>query len=147
MKQFLKLTMGLLALLLTIGCVQAQTIVPNSSLRGDGLANPNINADEYDAYKAQWVQENPVEYNQLLQGERIKGTDNGSHRVAVWGTPENKEQWIATHPREYAEYMESLKTTQVRPTMTRAEFDALPEGRKAAIVNETNTLIIDDNTK
>jgi hypothetical protein len=148
MKQLFKMTMALLALLLTIGGLQAQSVITNGQSRGDGLANPEINSDTYDAYKVQWVQENPDEYNQLLQGTRVK-SDNGSHREAIWGAPENKAQWAAEHPREYAEYMESLKKTETAPapTMTRSEFNALPQGRQQAILNETNTRIIDDNTK
>jgi hypothetical protein len=146
MKHLLKLkAMGLLILLLTMGYVHAQTVAP---ARGEGLDNPQITADEYDAYKIKWVQENPEEYA-LLVSMRQKDNQNGSHRMAAWTSPEEKEKWIAEHPREYAEFMEAQKAvrTEVRPTMTRAEFDALPVGRQQAILNETNTLIIDNNTK
>jgi hypothetical protein len=146
MKHLLKLkAMGLLILLLTMGYVHAQTVAPT---RGQGLDNPQINADEYDEYKTMWVQENPEEYAALSSVRQPKDSPNGTHRDAAWTTPEEKQRWIADHPREYAELMEAQKAVkeEVRPTMTRAEFNALPAGRQQAILNETNTLII-DNTK
>lgn len=148
MKHLLKLkAMGLLVFLLTLSCVQAQTVAPT---RGDGLDNPQIQPAEYDAYKVMWVQENPGEYDLLLKNSTAKDDPNGSHRTAAWSSPEEKERWISEHPREYAELMEAQKAigkAEVSPTMTRTEFNALPVGRQQAILNETNTRIIDNNTK
>jgi hypothetical protein len=144
MNHLLKLkAMGLLMLLFTMGYVHAQTVAPT---RGDGLDNPQIATGQYDEYKTNWVQQNPKEYSQLMSGDKVK--ENQAAGIATWSTPEEKERWINENPREYARLMEAQKDVkaQPRPTMTRAEFNALPAGRQQAIINEPNTLII-DNTK
>ncbi|HEX2898273.1 MAG TPA: hypothetical protein VHS96_00995 [Bacteroidia bacterium] len=139
MKQLLKLkAMGLLIMLLAIGYVKAQSLTPQEPIRQGGLADPSVDAAGYDAHKAQFVAEHPEQYNQMIGNQTIKEVTPQGY---PWGAPENKESWIAAHPREFAEYTQKLTDNRVR--MTRAEFNAFPAAKQEAILKDANYIIID----
>jgi hypothetical protein len=139
MKQVLNLkAMGLLFMLLTIGLVKAQSLTPVEPARQGDQAVPHWDAAGYDAQKTQWVNENPDLYNQMLNG---KETVQPQVNTAPWGAPENKAAWVAAHPQEYAAMAQKVEDTRQR--ITRAQFNAYPADKQAAILNDPNFVIIE----
>jgi hypothetical protein len=136
MKQLLSKAMGLLALLLSIGYVQAQSLTPAEPIRPN---SGNVDAANYDAVKAQFVAEHPEQYGQMNGAPAKVVTEN--QNSLPWGSPENKTQWISTHPTEYAEMNKTGEDFRTR--ITRAQFDAYPAEKQQAVLNDQNILIID----
>jgi hypothetical protein len=137
MKQLLKMmAMGLLLGLLSMSYVQAQSLTPAEPIRNGSLGDPSVEAAGYDAHKAQFVAENPEQYNEMI-GTQVK--DNT--KVQPWGAEENKERWAAEHPREYAELQQAAADNRTR--VSRADFNALPVAKQQAMQNDPKFLIID----
>lgn len=132
MKQLMKIkVMGLLLMLLTLGCVHAQSIAPAEPIRQGGLADPNVDAAGYDAHKAQWVAEHPDEYQAMQQ----QGTKN----TLPWNTPEEKERWAAEHPAEYQKMVGQPADT--RTHMTKDQFNNLDAEHQRRVRMDSNIVV------
>ncbi len=138
MNQLLKmLAMGMLLGLLSISYANAQSLTPAEPIRSGSLADPSVEAAGYDAHKAQFVAENPQLYNEMVGNQQVKTLPASN----PWGSDENKERWVAEHPREYAALQQSAVDNRTR--VTRAEFNALPVDKQQAMQNDANFIIID----
>lgn len=132
MKQFTMKAIGLLTLLLAFGWVQAQkTETPSPIFQADP------NSESYDATKEDWVAKNPQAYQAMTQTAE-KAVEAP---VAPWGAPENKTQWISEHPREFAAM--TAARTDNRTVLTKAQLATFPAEKQAAILKDSNFLIID----
>ena len=123
---------GLLTLLLAFGWMQAQkTEAPGTIFQADPTS------ESYDATKEAWVAKHPQEYQAMDQGAaKVDET-----AVAPWGAPENKPQWITQHPREFAEMSNARMDN--RNVLTKAQLATFPAEKQAAILKDSNFLIID----
>jgi hypothetical protein len=136
MKQFTMKAMGLLAMLLAFGWVQAQNSEPVTP-KADPLSELNASPAGYDAAKTDWVATHPKEYD-ALNGVTAKAAGD---QAKPWGAEANKEAWITAHPREYAEMVAVPADSRIR--MSKAEFNAFPVEKQAAIKNDTKFIIED----
>ena len=137
MKQLLKMmAMGLLFGLISVSYADAQSLAPAGPIRSGSLADPSIDAAGYDAHKAQFVAENPEQYNAMIGNQ-----DKANASVYPWGSDENKERWAAEHPAEYAALQQAAVDNRTR--VSRADFNALPAAKQQVMQNDPKFIIID----
>lgn len=134
MKHFTFKAIGLLALLFACSLLHAQN-GNVSTPKADPMTQLATDPAGYDAAKEKWVATHPQEYKAMEQSNaRV------SDQAMPWGAPENKEAWIKANPAEYAKMSAN---TDNRQRISKAQFEAYPAEKQAAITNDPNFIIED----
>lgn len=178
MRKFIALkTMGILMLLLSFGLVRGQSSSPTSQPKNAESALTPQEEAQILQNKEAWIASHPERYQQLT-GQQVAPAEKEKQMTQQekeayyathpeldtrqgaptqmssqpWGSPENKEAWIAAHPREYAEMTAApteVSTARQAPAhkITRSEFNALPVAKQQAIMNDPGFIIIETSQK
>jgi hypothetical protein len=97
-----------------------------------------VDQAQYDALKANWVEEHSSEYEQLL---RLPGSPSSqSETEKPYGASGNKEAWIAENPELYLEMQKPLAERKV---LSRKELESFPKEKQASMSADPSFKIID----
>jgi predicted metal-dependent hydrolase len=171
MRKFIEMkTMWVMTILMAFGMVRGQNNI-QPALRTMSTPPP-VTPEDQAAFlknKEAWIAAHP-ETCASLSGRRATSPSGGEaqmsekqklghyqakmdehtlHRKASvaypWRTAEDKEAWIASHPREYREMSQAHLDTRMR--ITRTELSKLPANKQRAIMNDPNHFVIDSRSE